>query len=176
MLKSINIIRSSRSRLFLPICQRFQHSEAALKENPTTSIEIKAENLTEEVKQPIQKSFAQMFKESKFVALGDLENKYLIGRIVDVIGDDVYVDYGGKFNCVVKRPEKGANYYVRNRNVKIKLVSFEMASYFLNAAKHITLLESDAELIGLVRSEKEEDERSKILRKEIDELNSEPYY
>lgn len=47
-----------------------------------------------------------MFKQSKFVALGDLENKYLIGKIVDVVGDDLYVDYGGKFNCVVKRPER----------------------------------------------------------------------
>jgi hypothetical protein len=67
-------------------------------------------------------------------------------------------------------------------NVKIKLKSFEMASYFLNSAKHITLLESDAELIGLFdpeskeNTDSEEKERYKLLKKSIEELNSEPYY
>lgn len=67
---------------------------------------------------------------------------------------------------------------MRNTNVKIKLISFEMASYFLNAAKHITLLESDAELVGTLRkdSEQEQDERARLTKKEIDELNAEPYY
>ena len=51
-----------------------------------------------------------------------------------------------------------------------------MASYFLNAAKHITLLESDAELVGLIKKEEEQDDRAKLLRREIDELNLEPYY
>ena len=53
-------------------------------------------------------TFAQMFRRSKFVALGDLENKgkYLVGRIFDTVGDDLYIDYGGKFNAVCKRPEK----------------------------------------------------------------------
>lgn len=53
-----------------------------------------------------QKTFAQLFKESKFVQLGTLEKKTMIGRIVDVVGDDLYIDYGGKFNCVCKRPER----------------------------------------------------------------------
>ena len=53
-------------------------------------------------------TFARMFRHSKFVSLGDLQNKYLIGRVVDVVGDDIYIDYGGKFNCVCKRPEKNA--------------------------------------------------------------------
>lgn len=50
-------------------------------------------------------TFAQKFRRSKFVALGDLENKVLIGRVFDVIGDDLYIDYGGKFNAVCKNPE-----------------------------------------------------------------------
>lgn len=50
-------------------------------------------------------TFAQKFRRSKFVALGDLENKVLIGRVFDVIGDDLYIDYGGKFNAVCKKPQ-----------------------------------------------------------------------
>ena len=49
-------------------------------------------------------TFAQMFKQSQFVNLGDLKNKFIIGKIVDVVGDDLYIDYGGKFNCVCKIP------------------------------------------------------------------------
>ena len=70
--------------------------------------EIKLENslLAVNVKKDgdTQKRFAQLFKESKFVQLGTLEKKTVIGRIVDVVGDDLYIDYGGKFNCVCKRP------------------------------------------------------------------------
>ena len=55
-----------------------------------------------------------------------------------------------------------------------------MASYFLNAARHIILLESDAELVGLVRSEEakdaEKDERNQLVRKAIAQLNSDPYF
>jgi hypothetical protein len=72
---------------------------------------------------------------------------------------------------------------VRNANVKIKLTSFEMAAYFLNAAKHITLLESDAQLVDVYMMDKllsgdktELDEYKNEIRKEVRELNSEPYY
>ena len=72
--------------------------------------------------------------------------------------------------------------FIRNANVKVKLVSFEMAAYFLNAAKHLTLLESDAKLVDIYKGDKlpgdvlEEDERKANLNKEIREMNSEPYY
>lgn len=58
--------------------------------------------------------------------------------------------------------------YARNKNVEIKILSFEMASYFLNSAKHLTLLESDAELIGLVNGSDDP-----TIKAEIDALNSE---
>lgn len=52
--------------------------------------------------------------------------------------------------------------YVRNELVKIRLKDFEMASHFLGAVRHITLLESEADLIGLYRPfiEKEPKENS----------------
>lgn len=51
-----------------------------------------------------------------------------------------------------------------------------MASYFLNAAKHITLLESDADLVGLIKNEEEPDEKAKLTKREIDEFNLETTY
>ena len=126
-----------------------------------------------------KKSFAKLFKESKFVSLGNLENKYVIGKIVEIVGDDLYIDYGGKFYCVCRRPTRNSHAYVRNENVKIKLNSFEMSAYFLNAAKNMTLLESDADLVEIYHgpSAKGEEDQDKLkVHKEVHELNSEPYY
>lgn len=46
-----------------------------------------------------------------------------------------------------------------------------MASYFLNSAKHLTLLESDADLVGLASPSDVADE---LISNEIDQLNSDP--
>ena len=45
-------------------------------------------------------------------------------------------------------------------HVEIKLNSFELASYFLNSAKHLTLLESDADLIRIVKDQDVIEEQS----------------
>ena len=73
-------------------------------------------------KQPA--TFAQMFKESQFVSLGNLENKFLVGRIVEVVGNDLYIDYGGKFNCVCKIPETVEGYSFKKK-LKEKICSIK---------------------------------------------------
>ena len=74
-----------------------KNSDTQISSPPSTNNSLDAAN-----KAPI--TFAQMFKESQFVNLGDLENKYLIGKVVNVVGDDIYIDYGGKFYCICKIP------------------------------------------------------------------------
>jgi hypothetical protein len=51
-----------------------------------------------------------------------------------------------------------------------------MASYFLNSAKHITLLESDAEILNFFSNEASEkdNEINAALKKEVKLLNSSP--
>jgi hypothetical protein len=58
-----------------------------------------------------------------------------------------------------------------------------MAAYFMNSAKNITLLESDAILIEIHRPSykkgegiTEESERQENFQKEVAQLNSDPYY
>ena len=46
-------------------------------------------------------SFAKMLRHSKFVGLGNQKRVRLYGKIVETVGNDLYIDYGGKFNCVV---------------------------------------------------------------------------
>jgi len=97
-------------------------------------------------------TFAKMFRQSKFVQLGGLKGRLLSGRIVDVVDDDLYVDFGGKFHAVVKRPQtKQRDQYAIGAVVSIRLQSWEMAARFVGAARHISLLEADAQLVGLLK-------------------------
>jgi small subunit ribosomal protein S28 len=111
-------------------------------------------------------TFAKMLRQSKFVQLGGLKGRLLSGRIVDVVDDDLYVDFGGKFNAVVQRPQtKQRDQYTIGAVVSIRLQSWEMAARFLGASRHISLLEADAQLVGLLRRA---DRTTKSRNKDID--------
>lgn len=40
--------------------------------------------------------------------MGDPENKIVSGKIYHIVGDDLYIDFGWKFNCVCTRPPKNS--------------------------------------------------------------------
>ncbi len=63
--------------------------------------------------------------------------------------------------------------YSRNDFVKILLKDFEMASHFLGATKHVTLLESDAKLLGLYQKQNKNEENVKM-DEEIKEKEASP--
>ncbi|XP_046674773.1 28S ribosomal protein S28, mitochondrial-like, partial [Homalodisca vitripennis] len=106
------------------------------------------ENVLEE-KEP---SFLNLLKNSKFVDLGDPEGKIVTGTIFNVVDDDLYVDFGWKFHCVVTRPSKNGHEYVRGARVRLSLRDLELSSRFLGSEKDLTLLEADATLLGLISS------------------------
>ncbi|XP_011879854.1 PREDICTED: 28S ribosomal protein S28, mitochondrial [Vollenhovia emeryi] len=97
-------------------------------------------------------SFASLVRNSKFVDLGDPEGKVVTGEIFHVVGDDLYIDFGWKFNCICRKPVKNGEYYVRGSKVRLKVKDLELSSRFLGAVTDITLLEADCVLIGLISS------------------------
>ncbi|CAI9718941.1 Hypothetical predicted protein [Octopus vulgaris] len=98
------------------------------------------------------RSFPTLLRDSKLFQLGDPSGRVVLGKIIEVQDNDLYIDFGGKFHCVCKRPHLRPHEYRRGTQVKLLLNDFEMSAAFLGSVKHVTLLEADATLIGLRRN------------------------
>lgn len=57
-------------------------------------------------------SFAKLLRTSQFVKLGSFDGNIVRGKIVQRVDDDLYIDFGGKFNAICKRPIENAELVV----------------------------------------------------------------
>ena len=72
-------------------------------------------------------TFASMFRRSKFVSLGEHKGRLVQGEIIEVMEDDLYIDFGGKFHCVCPRPKRNGEWV----NIA-KLASWYVTMSFCN--------------------------------------------
>lgn len=99
-------------------------------------------------------SFPKTLRYSPLIQMGDPQGKIVEGTIVHVVDDDLYIDFGTKFNCVCPRPKKNGSGYILGKKVRLMIHDLELSTRFLGAKTDLTILEADCSLLGLARGEK----------------------
>ncbi|XP_076179499.1 mitochondrial ribosomal protein S28 [Ptiloglossa arizonensis] len=112
----------------------------------------KFSNIVTTSESTVKPTFTSLLRHSKFMDLGDPSGQVVIGEIVLVVNNDLYIDFGWKFHCVCPIPKQNSSNYIRGSKVMLRIKSLELSTRFLGATTDLTLLEADCILLRLISS------------------------
>ncbi|XP_003384067.3 PREDICTED: 28S ribosomal protein S28, mitochondrial-like [Amphimedon queenslandica] len=100
-----------------------------------------------------EETFAEMMAKSRLLTScgSSPVGHKVLGKIIAVVDDNLYIDFGGKFHGVVPCPEFGSEIYVVGTKVEVIVKDLEMSAHFLGAPQDSSLLEARIKLVGLLR-------------------------
>lgn len=107
---------------------------------------LQRKNTDLEKNEPPGETFSEIFKRSKFATVLDPINQKVEGKILAVVDDNMYVDFGCKFHAVVPVPKAKADSYGKGTRVIVRVLDLEMTNHFIGDHRDISLLEAEAEL------------------------------
>ena len=130
--------------------------DSRVKENASVNLDCQLPVPTKK-----ERTFEELLENSRLLtSCGDSPvNQRVIGEVIAVVGDDLYIDFGGKFHGVVPRPtvEQDGQYYVKGTPVEVIVKDLEITGHFLGASRNTSLLEADISLVTKRVRPKEED-------------------
>lgn len=107
-----------------------------------------------------EKTFEELLESSRLLtSCGDSPvDQRVTGEVIAVVGNDLYVDFGGKFHGVVSRPQadQDGQYYVKGTPVEVIVKDLEITEHFLGACRNTSLLEANISLVTRRVKPKEE--------------------
>jgi len=121
-------------------------------EDSLSSLEEKSEQSDDTaVVEDHEDLFAELLYNSPLMQLDSFKGKIVVGKVMDVVNRDLYIDYGGKFNVVATLPDNMSQAgYEKGSLVRVELKDYEVIGKFMGDDKYLTICESDGLLIGPV--------------------------
>ena len=86
-----------------------------MSETPESSSQDMSDHSCSKVTEDMK--FATLLRNSKFIQIGDPNGRMAVGEIIEVLNDDLYIDFGGKFHTVCKRPPTRTRYVKQTNTI-----------------------------------------------------------
>ena len=98
----------------------------------------------------------------------------MVGKIFNVVEQDLYIDIGLKFPVVCSMPKQTtSNRYNCGTNVRVLIKNLELSEKFLGFDKEFTILEANGVLLGTHKIGSETPKTTEIAREEKDSSTQE---
>jgi len=134
-------------------------ADLQLQEEEKRRHELEQMRLEEERLLRKEMSFQQLLDTCPLQRITNFKNRRFVGRVHEMTNDHLYVDYGGKFNLVLQRPtttptrgsgtSRTGHGYELGSLVRVQVERYEATGQFLGDERHVTMCESDGQLMGM---------------------------